>query len=59
MNSEIETNDMSETVDEAVADLTEDAGEDTAAEVEEGKLKGGDKRRLKRWRLRWPTSERN
>lgn len=48
MNSEIETNDMSETVDEAVADLTEDAGEDTAAEVEEGKLKGGDKRRLKK-----------
>ncbi len=50
MNSEIETNDVNETVEETVCDIPDEgiAEEAAAAEVEEGKLKMGDKRRLKK-----------
>lgn len=49
MNSEIETNDVGETVDETVLDATaENAAEETADGSEDGKLKMGDKRRLKK-----------
>lgn len=49
MNSEIETNDVGETVDETVLDAaTENAAEETADGAEDGKLKMGDKRRLKK-----------
>ncbi len=50
MNREIETNNTNETVDETVVDTSvEEATEETVApEAEEGKLKPGDKRRLKK-----------